>query len=43
LQVRRNLKFEEAILAELDRLEDEACQLLAITIVSRKTARANSE
>jgi four helix bundle protein len=43
LQVRRNLKFKEAILVELDRLEDEARQLLAITIASRKTARANSE
>jgi four helix bundle protein len=42
LQVRLNLRFEEGVLAELDRLQDEACQLLAITITSRKTARANS-
>ena len=42
LQIRRNLKFQEGLLGELNRLEDEACQLRAITIASRKTARTNS-
>jgi hypothetical protein len=36
---RRNLQFDGALLSELNRLQDEALQLLAITITSRRTAR----
>ena len=41
LNTRRNLQLEHRISDELTRLYDEACQLLAITIASRKTARGN--
>jgi len=35
-------KFERQSLLELDRLEDEANQLVAITVASKKTARSSS-
>jgi len=41
LHLRLNLDLQEPISRELDRLEEEACELLAITIASRKTARGN--
>ncbi len=37
------VKFEPPTLPELDRLEDEAKQLVAITVASRKTARGSSD
>jgi four helix bundle protein len=37
------VKFEPPTLPELDRLEDEANQLVAITVASRKTARGNHD
>lgn len=43
LKARRNLEFDPHTSSELDRLWDEACQLVAITIASRKTARGNSD
>ena len=42
LNGRCNLNFDERLTKELDRLQDEACQILAIMITSRKTARGNS-
>ena len=42
LDVRRNLGIDGRVIEELVRLADEARQLLAITITSRKTARSNS-
>lgn len=36
------VKFEPATLSDLDRLEDEANQLVAITVASRKTARESN-
>ena len=41
LRDRRNLKFDEPLVKELARLWDEAQQLLAITVTSRKTARGS--
>jgi len=41
LNHRRNLNFDGRLTDELGRLWDEARQLLAITITSRKTARGN--
>jgi four helix bundle protein len=41
LSTRRGLPIDEVISRELDRLRNEACQLLAITIASRKTARGD--
>ena len=41
LDARRNLGIDDRLAKELDRLADEARQLLAITITSRKTARGN--
>jgi hypothetical protein len=35
-------KFQPKSLLELDRLEDEANQLVAITVASKKTARSSS-
>jgi len=35
------VRFEPRTMPELDRLEDEANQLVAITVASRKTARGN--
>ena len=43
LDARRNLKLDDKLKHELNRLWDEACQLLAITISSKKTARGNSD
>ena len=43
LNERRHLGLDYSSLQNLDRLRDEACQLLAITIASRKTARGNAE
>ena len=43
LDARRKLRLNDRLLEELNRLQDEACQLLAITITSRKTARGNSD
>jgi hypothetical protein len=37
------VKFEPHNLRVLDRLEDEANQLVAITVASRKTARGNHD
>jgi four helix bundle protein len=37
------VKFESQSSQELDRLEDEANQLVAITVASRKTARGNHD
>jgi four helix bundle protein len=42
LDARRNLGINGPLGKELDRLADEARQLLAITITSRKTARESS-
>jgi len=42
LDARRNLGINDPLGKELDRLADEARQLLAITITSRKTARESS-
>lgn len=36
------VKFESRTMLELDRLQDEANQLVAITVASRKTARGNN-
>jgi hypothetical protein len=41
LDQRLSLNFKPAESNELHRLDDEALQLLAITIASRKTARSN--
>lgn len=38
----RNLRFDNRTLEALNRLQDEASQLVAITVTSRKTARNNS-
>lgn len=38
-----SVKFEPATLSELDRLENEASQLVAITVAARKTARQSNE
>ena len=43
LQERQKLTLGERVLKETNRLWDEANQLLAITISSRKTARGNSD
>ena len=37
------VKFESRTMQELDRLQNEANQLVAITVASRKTARRNNE
>jgi len=37
------VKFEPQCLRELDRLEDEADQLVAITVASKKTARGGND
>ena len=37
------VKFEPKSLRELDRLGDEADQLVAITVVSKKTARGETD
>ena len=42
LRTRRNLQFDDRTLSELNRLKDEAGQLVAITVASRKTARGTS-
>jgi four helix bundle protein len=39
----RVVKFEPQSLPELDRLEDEADQLVAITVASKKTARGGND
>lgn len=41
IHARRGPRLKDEQTQELNRLRDEACQLLAITITSRKTARAN--
>ena len=37
------VKFDPSAMPELDRLEDEANQLVAITVASRKTARGHDQ
>ena len=39
----RNSSFDIQTLQELDRLEDEADQLVAITVASKKTARGGND
>jgi hypothetical protein len=39
----RHLKIDARVSAELARLLDEANQLVAITVASRKTARASND